>query len=165
MRDDRLTATVTILVYTYHRPTVLPFHRLKMYKTTVCTNILEMQEPALSGRSIYPCPLMRTIHFRIALRKHCSPFIRTIYVFRTEHHLPSCRNTTGRMEDIIISVLLIELRALTSFMCFMSIEYYTRLCYSLVSLRIKLTHCYHTLQPCTASGISMYHIYLAVPIP
>ena len=81
--QNRFATAVTVFVYADHRPVVYPFHRLKMHDTSVSTHILKVKEPIFSGRSIYPCTLMRTVDGRVALRKYGFPFVGTIDVFRT----------------------------------------------------------------------------------
>ena len=118
----RFATTVAILVFTDYRPVVYPFYRLQVNQTSGCTHILEVQEPVFSAWGIYPASLMRSVDRAVALCQHGFPFIRSVYVFRTQYDLPACRNTTSRMEDIIISVALVELRSFASFMCLMTVE-------------------------------------------
>ena len=65
---------------------------------------------------------MRSIDGRITLRQYSLPFIRTIHILRTEHYLPTGWHTACRMEDIIITVSFVELRAFTRLVCFVTVE-------------------------------------------
>ena len=118
----RFAATVTIFVDTDYRPVIHPLHRLQVNKATISAYILKVEEPVFSGRSVYPSSLVRSIDGRITLRQYSSPFIRTIHIFRTEYYLPTGWHTACRMEDIIIAVPFIKLRAFTRLVCFVTVE-------------------------------------------
>ena len=118
----RFATAITILVNADNRPIVHPLNWLQVYQTAGSTYILEVHEPVFTFRSIYPTTLVRTINRSISLCQYSLPFIRTIYILGTEHHLPTCRNTTSWMEDVIVSITLVELRTFASLMSFVTVE-------------------------------------------
>ena len=121
----RFTTTVTVFVDTDYGPVIHPFHGLQMYQSAISAYILEVEEPVFSGWGIYPCTLVRAIHRAITLCKHGFPFVRSVYILRTEHYLPTCRYTTCRMEDVVISVTLVEFWSFTGLVRLMSVKYDT----------------------------------------
>src|SRR5574344_1012948 len=100
VRKYRFSASVTVFIYTDNGPSIYPFHGLQMEKTSVCTYILKMKEPAFSGRSIDPGTLMRPVYTTFTLCHYNFCFIRSVYVGRTLNGLPTGRYASCRVEDI-----------------------------------------------------------------
>ena len=163
--QDRFATAVTVFIDTDHRPVVHPLHRLEMHNTSVSADILKVEEPVFSGRSIHPCTLVRTVDWRVTLREYCFPFVRTVDVFRTQYDLPACRYPAGRMEDIIIVVSLIHFRTFASLMCFVTVEDNTRRSDRCICFRIQFADSDYTFQSGTTSCVCVYHIYFSVFIP
>ncbi len=82
-----------------------------MNNASVSTTILKMQKPGLAGWSVYPGTLMRSIDPGLALCQNYPLFIWAIDLFRTERQLPARFNSSGRREDVVVAVTLVELWA------------------------------------------------------
>ena len=136
-----------------------------MYQAAISTYILEVQEPVFSGRSIYPCTLVRTVDRAITLCQHCFPFVRAVYVFGTQYYLPTCGYAACRMEDIIISVTFVELWTFASLVCFMTVEYNARRGNGFSCFGIQFADGDHAFQFGAATCISVYHVYFTVLVP
>ena len=106
---NRLTDTVTVGIFTDHRPAVSPPpHRLEVDDPAIGFLVLEMQEPVLTGRRIDPGALVRTID---GARRRCHDdffFIRSQDVVRTQDGLPTRRNAARRRKQVILPVPFVQ---------------------------------------------------------
>ena len=110
----RVSTTIAIPIYSNYRPVIYPFHRIQVQYTSISPLILEMQEPRFTGRSIYPSSLMRTVDIRFSLCHDNPGLVRSVYIFRTHHQLPSGNNSACRCKQIIKAITLIELCSFNS---------------------------------------------------
>ena len=116
-------------------------------------------------KRIHPSTLMRAIDLGVALGKGHLHLIGAVYILGALHHLPPRLHTACRMEDIVIAVVFIELRALTSRMLAMPVEDDTAGRDSLGGIGTKLTNGDYALETSTATGISVHHIHSPIVIP
>ena len=110
MPHDRLPNAVSVRVLANERPGIgAPGHGLKMQDSAISTLVLEMQEPVLAVRAFHPCTLMGTVDGAGSPGHHYLLLIRAEGILCPQDCLPACGNASGRREDVIVTVSLIEL--------------------------------------------------------
>src|SRR5690606_17487222 len=91
---------------------VAPCHRLEVHHAPEGPAVLEVEEPVAAVGRRHPGALVRPVHGSGSLLEHVAFFVRTKDIPRTEYGLPAGGDASGRGEDPVPPVALVELRAL-----------------------------------------------------
>lgn len=160
-----LAASVAVLVFSDDGPSVHPLHGLEVNEAAIGAYVLEMEEPVFTRRRVHPRALMGAVDGRVALCQHGSPFIGAVDVLRTEYDLPARGYAAGRVEDVVIVALLVELGAFACLVSLMAVEDDARGGDGLRGFGVQFADGDDALQLGTAARIGMYQIDFAVVIP
>src|SRR5699024_6379277 len=89
---------------------------------SISSLIAEMHKPRLPGLGLHHAALVRSVDIGIALVHHDLLFIWSHRFLRTHSQLPAKLNATGRRQDVVIIVPLIEFRTFYGWMIIVPVK-------------------------------------------
>ena len=160
-----VAASVSVIINANDGPVVNPTHGLQVDEASVCAHVLEVEEPVFTRGSVDPCALVRAVDRAFALGKHDAVLIGTIDVARALHGLESGGHAACGVEDVIVSVPLVELRSFACALSFVPVENDARGRDGFRCVGIEFAHGNDALESGTAPGIGMSHVDASVVVP
>ncbi len=161
----RFANAIPVLLASNKGPSCMKAQGLKVGDSPQLGHILEMDKPVSSIVRCYPASLMRAIYLCISLVHDDPVFIWPCDSLCAQSGLPSGCHTSGGHQDIIISLVLVNLRSFCGWPQLLSVKNGNRLSQKLRALGVDLHQIQPVLDAAAAVCVGKYHIGFPIVIP